>query len=65
MVPLRSVFNYIGTVRVMEPGPFFVSFVVLELARHFKPTCIALDANGNSGGRDALRPSRGDTASMV
>ena len=65
MIPLRSVFNYIGTLRVMAPGPFFGSFVVLELARHFKPPSVTLDANGNSGGRDALRPSRGDTASMV
>ena len=65
MIPLRSVSSYIGAVRVMALGPFCVSFVVFDLARHIKPTSVTLDANANSGGRDALRPSRGDTASVV
>ena len=50
MTPLRSVFNYIGAVCVTVLGPFFVSFVVFDLAHtiegpsawHSMPMAIAL-----------------------
>ena len=50
MTPLRSVFNYVGAASVTVLGPFFVSFVVFDLAhtiegpsaRHSMPMAIAL-----------------------